>query len=664
MKSAAKFRGWVVPLLAISVFIVATVTASASHPSNPGVYTLDADFSEGTLNNVIQTPADQLQLDQTTSPFGFIWVSNSQRGTIAKIDTATGVVLGEYWSSPAGRGRNPSRTSVDAGGNVWAGNRAESTGGQGSVVQIGLEENGQCIDRDSSGTIDTSTGLGDIKAWSNGGGVDDNGGVTTAADECIIGYVRVSGDNIRHVSVDGFNNVWAAGNFGSDNSFDLIDNATKTVLVSTGNLACGGYGGLVDSNGVLWSANRGPGGTNVLLRYDTNNTITLADDSHSCLATGNSYGLAVDSSGNIWHSQWTNNNITKYTSAGAFVATYPTGGLASRGVAITSDNNVWIANSNSNTVTRLSPAGALLATIAVGALPTGVSVDSLGKVWVTNRNSHNAMRIDPSTDLVDLTVALGAGAFPYNYSDMTGSTVTAPPAAGTWVIEHDSGIVGAIWGDVSWTALTDGNSSLAVSAESSVDNSTWSSSESATNGGDLSVPDGQFLRVTVVFTRGDTDTDADGFNESPILYDLTITGSSPNEPPDCSNASPSVDEIWPPNHKMVDIDIIGVTDPDGDAISINIDSIFQDEPVNTVGDGDTEPDGAGVGTSTAQVRAERSGSKKVPGDGRFYHISYTASDGNGADCSGTVEVVVPHDQGKKGSTPVDQGPLHDSTVVI
>ena len=112
----------------------------------------------------------------------------------------------------------------------------------------------------------------------------------------------------------------------------------------------------------------------------------------------------------------------------------------------------------------------------------------------------------------------------------------------------------------------------------------------------------------------------------------------PNVPPDCDNAGPSQDILWPPNHKFHSINVVGVTDADGDTVIINIDSISQDEPVNGKGDGNTSPDGQGVGTDTAEVRAERSGTKKAPGDGRVYHISFTASDGNGGSCSGEVTV--------------------------
>ena len=133
-----------------------------------------------------------------------------------------------------------------------------------------------------------------------------------------------------------------------------------------------------------------------------------------------------------------------------------------------------------------------------------------------------------------------------------------------------------------------------------------------------------------------------------------------NQPPDCSQAAASIETIWPPNHKFVEISVIGVTDPDGDPISITIDSIFQDEPVDTFGDGSFVPDGSGVGTDTAEVRAERSGTKKVPGDGRVYHIFYTADDGAGGSCSGDVSVGVPHDV---KDTPVDGGALFDSTTL-
>jgi hypothetical protein len=130
-----------------------------------------------------------------------------------------------------------------------------------------------------------------------------------------------------------------------------------------------------------------------------------------------------------------------------------------------------------------------------------------------------------------------------------------------------------------------------------------------------------------------------------------------NQPPDCSEAYASIDILWPPNHKFVDITIEGVTDPDGDIVTITIIGITQDEPVDAVGtgDGNTFPDGTGIGTDIACVRAEREGT----GNGRVYEISFTATDGWGGECSGSVTVCVPHDL-RPGHECID-GQDYDST---
>lgn len=142
-------------------------------------------------------------------------------------------------------------------------------------------------------------------------------------------------------------------------------------------------------------------------------------------------------------------------------------------------------------------------------------------------------------------------------------------------------------------------------------------------------------------------------------YALTISivpVSAPNTPPDCSAAAATPEELWPPDHKMADISIAGVTDPDGDPVALSITSIFQDEPLASSRGTDSCGDGAGVGTGMASVRAASDGA----GDGRVYSIGFTAMDDGGEECSGTVAVCVPHDRGGN-NTCVNQGPLFDST---
>jgi len=154
------------------------------------------------------------------------------------------------------------------------------------------------------------------------------------------------------------------------------------------------------------------------------------------------------------------------------------------------------------------------------------------------------------------------------------------------------------------------------------------------------------------------DTLSDSSSSSSTSSSSSSTSSSSGSGPDCSGAAAGLGVIWPPNHTMVTESIVGVTDALGLATTITVTGIQQDEPVNAIGSGNTAPDGSGVGTSTAYVRAERAG----PGTGRIYFISFTATNTQGAQCSGMVQAFVPHDQGQ-GFTPVDTGQRYDSTVV-
>jgi Zn-dependent metalloprotease len=186
---------------------------------------------------------------------------------------------------------------------------------------------------------------------------------------------------------------------------------------------------------------------------------------------------------------------------------------------------------------------------------------------------------------------------------------------------------------------------------------------SGTDGGSLfgSWGQSQLDLATVGVAPGDTirlryDMGLDGCNGNDGWYvdDVRTYSCQEQQPPDCSGASATPDRLWPANHQFNTINIVGVTDPNNDPLTITITSIYQDEPVLAPGSGNTSPDGQGVGTSTAQVRAERIG----VGNGRVYHITFTADDGFGVACTGEVQVGVP--KNVKG-TAVDDGALYDST---
>lgn len=132
---------------------------------------------------------------------------------------------------------------------------------------------------------------------------------------------------------------------------------------------------------------------------------------------------------------------------------------------------------------------------------------------------------------------------------------------------------------------------------------------------------------------------------------VVVSVVNANDPPLVSAARPTTACLWPPNHKLVSIGITGVSDPNNNA-TITIDRVTQDEPTSGLGDGDTAVDAVINADGTVLLRAERSGK----GDGRVYHVHFTASDFEGS-VPGMVTVCVPH--GSR-STAVDGGELHDS----
>jgi hypothetical protein len=109
----------------------------------------------------------------------------------------------------------------------------------------------------------------------------------------------------------------------------------------------------------------------------------------------------------------------------------------------------------------------------------------------------------------------------------------------------------------------------------------------------------------------------------------------PNAAPDCSGVEPSTNRLWAPNHRFRLISLAGASDSDGDALSYQISSVRQDEPVLRGADAKR-----GEGSNQVWLRAERRGK----GDGRVYRIEFVVWDGHGDSCEGAASVAVPHDR--------------------
>jgi hypothetical protein len=156
----------------------------------------------------------------------------------------------------------------------------------------------------------------------------------------------------------------------------------------------------------------------------------------------------------------------------------------------------------------------------------------------------------------------------------------------------------------------------------------------------------------------------DSWNTASLATTSSMTvppGCAANIPPVCTKAYPSIARINSNfDHLLRPVYILNVTDADGDPVTISVTKVTQDE---WVPGSDTNipgawvcPDAVNMG-SYAQVAAEWFGATSG-GNGRMYVISFTANDGRGGSCTGSVRVCV-----KSGSTSCyNDGQYHTSTT--
>jgi hypothetical protein len=126
-------------------------------------------------------------------------------------------------------------------------------------------------------------------------------------------------------------------------------------------------------------------------------------------------------------------------------------------------------------------------------------------------------------------------------------------------------------------------------------------------------------------------------NSSSCSATVTVEDTTPPE----IEVTLSLYELWPPNHKLVEIDAtVAVTDVCDPEAGFVLTSITSNEPDNGLGDGDVENDIQDADFETAdtnfKLRAERSGT----GEGRTYTIVYTAYDSCNTAPNNTTEVIV------------------------
>jgi hypothetical protein len=355
--------------------------------------------------------------------FSYIWISNSPEGTVSKINTETGVEEARFIAGPGDA--DPSRTSVNLLGDAVVVDRA------GGIAKVAVIDD-RCVDLDNNGSIDTSQGPNDVRAW--------------GSDECVLWHVALpSGGTVtnqygpRPVAWEGVGlddctkpRVWVGWRDATTGFFRRLNGETgdieDAVSVPWPGDQWGPYGGATNKEGDFWVMGwqYGP-----LVRIDGANLVPKV---YQIPQPPNgqqwTYGMALDADGHPWIAgSSTVYHFDPNTEAWEFI---DVPGANFRGMMIDAEGRGWIANNGSSLLVEIDTVAKTIANpsvpLAGGAMPVGISIDTEGKVWVVDQAASMAFKVDPDTYQTLLTVT--GLASPYTYSDMTGAglgLVSFPP---------------------------------------------------------------------------------------------------------------------------------------------------------------------------------------------------------------------------------------------
>jgi sugar lactone lactonase YvrE len=473
----------VLSLLFTGCALSGAITTQAQSNYEPYSFTTLAGLGPGSADGTGSAARFNTPAGVAVDSAGNVYVADEVNSTVRKI-TSAGVVS-TLAGLPGNRGSadgtgsaarldNPFGVAVDSAGNVYVADSGNST-----IRKI-----------TPAGVVSTLAGSAGVSGSADGTGsaAQFNGPEGVAVDSAGSVYVADSGNStIRKITPAGVVSTLAgsAGVFGSADgtgsaaqfSFPdgvAVDSAGNVYVADTSNSTireitpAGVVSTLAGSAGVFGSAD----GTGIAARFtlphgvavdsagsvyvaDTNNntirkitpagvvsTLAGSGTQGSADGTGSAAqfslpeGVAVDSAGNLYVADTSNDTIRKITSAGGVSTLAGLGGFGSadgtgsvarfkdpQGVAVDSGGNVYVADSSNHTIRKITPAG-IVSTLAGSAGvsgsaegtgsaarfndPFGVAVDSAGNVYVADTSNYTIRKITPAGVVSTLAGSAGS----------------------------------------------------------------------------------------------------------------------------------------------------------------------------------------------------------------------------------------------------------------
>ena len=355
----------------------------------------------------------------------YLWVANSDQGSVSKVDTQTLLELARYRTGPEGPGEDPSRTAVSGDGRFVVINSRRT--GRVTMVAANVED---CVDQDNDGLISTSQSPAELLPWSGDAWLD----------ECVLWSRKLPilgtlGSGPRAVT-------WTLGTWNQERCawedpdvwigylparpelahMARLDGKTgaieETVIIDdwlVGWSYYGPYGAALDGDQDVWMT----GLRGELVRIH-------AEDSaiDRWLPPGNLqfYGMTVDPEGRPWMAGCTG-PVSTFDRETETFHVVPDTSSCFRGVGADTIGHVWVADNGACGVLQVDAETREVVAhhpLLPCETPIGVSVDSEGYVWVVDE-WIGAWKIDPTNPASKQLVEIDNQH--YTYSDMTGGQI-------------------------------------------------------------------------------------------------------------------------------------------------------------------------------------------------------------------------------------------------
>ncbi len=202
------------------------------------------------------------------------------------------------------------------------------------------------------------------------------------------------------------------------------------------------YGLAIDSSGNIWFTEISGNKIGKLTPPSTFQEFSVPT------ANAYPYGMAIDASGNIWFAEFNVHKIGKLNPSTGVITEYSvTSGSGPREVAVDPSGNIWFTEFNSHKVGLMSSAGVLLNEFPTTGLsyPTGIAIDASGNAWFCEQMTHKIGRLTPAGALSEYSIPT-ANAQPVFldidsagsiwFTETQGNKIGKMTAAGTVIAEY------------------------------------------------------------------------------------------------------------------------------------------------------------------------------------------------------------------------------------